>query len=746
MSISLPTLSAIVAALLLAVPAFAQTDAAGSSPSPAWSTVRVSDGAFEVSFPGQPVIMTIPSDERVGESRGRSYIFSTPDKRLILIGMFSDLPAGRFIVDLKGVSNGTAVGAKAFGGIITAVDSTPVDGYFCRRFSGIMGDSMLFEGFMRLRGNRAYTLMALRPKELDSDVSARFLGSFSMIEPSATHWIDVDLSERGYEVRLPSTPIYSEDTADRGRAFRSAAFARDNNTGQSYATAVYTFSRYYSAPNLDSHMLQFLRESDDGVAILHDSSFTLGGYPARDLTVGLGSTLEPERIRLVARGRRLFEALTLTSDTSRHRFDDQFFESLKLVGDDSEEDLGTPRTEQLLADLSSDDSVRHEQALSALSWYRPASGEIAAFIDALTKRYNDDELFYGGSAARLFRAIERSNEDSVLERIIEHYGQLSPGVKGSILRRLLASQSRQAIERFVDLVTSNPVEEQVWRWFTFWVIDKDRTELFGLLIPRLYTLLDSAWAQNNLMYLTTRAHDAGAIDIDDMGDDRARLIRVASDALTAPGDTVGYVAVRRSTAVAMLCRFEERDDVVELLTRYAVDSALDDAALAAARLIELDAAVPVETVRRIALSPYHRVGLYEACRKAGNVELFPPELLNQDRFAEGLAYGALVDEDEGEGDDDTLELVESRVVTIAGARGRAHLFRVRTEANYWFTTILVGLQPESSTEVATKADVITFGDSPFDDLTVDQHFAKLIEQAESELAESANAGSDEARD
>jgi hypothetical protein len=731
---TLPIRTAIAFACAILLLTLSRADAQ-TSPAPLpvdWRTVRVADGAFEIDFPKAPYNDVVGRDD-ASEVHGRYYAVNSPGEDLVLIAQFVDVRTGQFFVGIEALTSVARETATALGAREVQIDSTPIEGRHARRFSG-SSDDAAFRGEVYLRGNRMHVVMSKSLRGRDEAVVSRFHDSFRFIEPRATQWIDVSLADRGYEVKLPSTPAYEEDTLGGGRVVKASAHGRDINTGQSYTTAVYTFSDYYSARDLDSHMLQMIIDDED-MPIVSDSTFTFQGVPARHLRIARGPARLPQHMRYIAKGRRLYEFSTIVGEPYLERDCANFFDSITLLGDDEPEDLFTSRTPRLLADLASGDSATHEAALAALGWISPRGDEAALLIAAFGRSYRDDDAPYARTRRRLLDRIVDAGGDDALEVVVSQYPTLDDGARVALVNHLLRREEEDAVETAVKLLMDYPLPDERWESIGLWYARQTDEDQMEILFPQLYRYLGGRHANEALLRQTAYALDNGGLEEDDIESHRETLLRIAGEcAADRTDESEEGESELRTAALWFLDELAPTSETAELIARYAKDPSISTAHYAVCTLIEDGSPVPDGAIERIAARPAYRHSLYTVCTSAARLDLYPPELMTQSALAEAYAYDAVYDiEDAAEAD--TLSLVESRVVEFGGERGRAFLYALPSAEASWAHTILVGLLPIDGNCVASDYRLLVYGTESIEGAKIDEYFADLIAKAEREREE-----------
>jgi uncharacterized protein YbaP (TraB family) len=527
--------------------------------------------------------------------------------------------------------------------------------------------------------------------------------------------------------------------------------------------------------------------NDSDMTMLSLASDSTALFPWLNIEVGDTNSIRIIRKRFIVNHGTIYTLSTMRNSIEPELpFTTNFFSSFTplndtVIGRSIFEDNGR----LFISHFTSDDTQKVKQAINSLDMVIFAPHH----IDSLYYIISQPELMKRNlkSASRLIEAyggIKREKYSDDLEKLYALY-QGSPAIQTAIFRALAKREQPEARKAMLKILASDMPLPSEWYHITSLAATLNKNpDLTILLFPELlryeryqeyapliYALLDDLVARqkyridNNpelLKLLLGRIEE----ELDrrlllDQKDNAVKekitdiynpLYDPEADSIEEEMAVEAYLEafalmdaekIVRS-AIEDLTAFKPESDLIYLIRilhnakyqpkvmeqfyqRVLTGRNKNDALSLALFLSEKGHPVPDSVWRGFTENPMSRIDLYKKLEKINKLQLFDTTWLNQNAFAESFLHIA-----ESLNEKDSLTFIERRWISTSRKSGYVYFYKYKTgygSERYW-TLALVGIQPEDTTIVSSRVDVIK---SEVEQIYIDDNLTELIDKQMKEL-------------
>lgn len=593
------------------------------------------------------------------------------------------------------------------------------------------------------RGNRLYFLQAETVPEFEmSEDIERFFNSFTALKFAGTKTRAYTSQEGKFTAIVPEVPSVYVDTLSYPFDHISQNFTGvDRNSGSPFTIRVITFSDYFHAVSEDSLFNMYMEvETTGSDSLVSMTTVTIQGSPGRDLRFVNARTGFTRRVRYILRGNSLYMLrASATADMASSEQYTEFFDRFSMNGNIPDKDIYSDKSGIIVADLGSDNADTRTRAGRALRRSDISVERIPALHALLTTSLREKDSSYDESRTAVLMKLADLRDTSATAMIRTLYPTLpkeSDRARLAALFTLSGIGTEESVTLLKDLVLADPPardDADAGPFINFY----SNTESSRYLYPDILQLLKQEGYQEELCWLTLRAIEDSVI----------------SPAVLAPyaviiTDSLRQMSMRRAAA---LHEDEEENFYAEAYTIHTVagcarylpasaelESIFEDlvndpdnslAYCGVLGLVRQGVTVRKSMIEKLADDAELRVKLYTELTEMGRLDLFPATYRTQQSIAESHLVSWLVaDYDYAPSD---IQFIEEREVEVEGVRGRAYLFKYAyDDGDSWYAAIS-GLQPLDREQLALTADVVGSQYKEMGSQSIDQHFAELLQAAES---------------
>jgi uncharacterized protein YbaP (TraB family) len=709
---------------------------------PDWNETVSQEGAFRV----KSQVPLVPKKREVEGSEGKIYLtyLSGTDHPAgtSFTVLYSDYDPGMVIMDdsifFAEVINKTVTNSQ---GKLIDQRVVTAEGFPGRDFT-IQGPALFVRGRVFLRASRSYLLLVTGPQAAIGETASidLFFNSFEFIPYRQTVWQDFVAPDQSYSLKIPGKAHTQTDSLQAllTDSNRNESYASQNpGSGSSYIWIVGEQGPYYQIADEETYfkdlVKQYLGEKD---SLVKEDKSRIAGMPARDWVVQTSGNHTLKRIRALVRGSKLYQLLAYVPLTASEDPEVQvFFNSLQFGKEPIKGNLFSNKTDLLLSDLRSGDTITRQQAFRALAAFDFTTQEIPKLYKALQQTYLDDTASTRNTRRMLWQSLATTHDSTTTRFVGEHYNQLSSnaGIQLEALKVLTAINTKESLTLFTDLILAQPpkIESDYPAYDLFFSLS-DSLAASKVMYPRLLDLLAVPEYRNALYAFTLQLRDSSVITTADFTPYKAQLVKDCEEKLSIlekrSKQQADYYSVSRSLSLLadLLGGFPQDAATKELLIR--MQQLIDNEVALAAQVTLLKNGFPIDKKRMTALAahPATRTELYRKLTDLQQVHLFPAKYRTQKYFAESALVAFLSEDGEAP---DQIELIAEKDVSYEGEKGRAFLFKfryLREEQKEWYVGIS-GLQPQDKKQVTVYGNLVYSDYQSLKTATIDQHFKRFLQ-------------------
>jgi uncharacterized protein YbaP (TraB family) len=644
-------------------------------PKEQWKEIREEEGAFTVLHYGSPK----PSQNTVPyESLPVIIHFSISEDinlKETYLTRYNDLPPGytsqndssfyaNFAQDLKERVNGHDL--KLFDANISGFSGT--------EFSIEVGSEELIKGRMVLRGNRFYLLMASTTKgnAARSGINT-FFSSFRFQPYKPATLKEYTLGD--LKINLPA-PYRFDSSYSTGK--QKVYYSLDPQSGMQFMIRTEQLSAYkYSSDKKEFFDSYYTRPETD--TILAKTSLDGKNYFGEETIARSRKVNYLTQTQTFVHGRDVYEVSAFVpEDSDLTNVVTDYFKSIKIPDTRASWNVFTPKTDVLLADLASTDSLTQAQAKSALYSYPLPTSELPKLYQAIQKNYSDDLNEQNTVRRSLLYKLTNVHDSTTVPFIQQVYSRLphTAHIRSSALQVLSSLNTKTAAETLLKLVQTEDGKLESYQVLSGLM---DSLELAGPLLPEL---LKREEMFNNSWYLFSLT----ANWLEKVNDPalRSQLIQLIKEkakrelgnpkvVTTSDENYYDYSSLYSSLARCLL-QAEADSEVKQTLNRITQTGYPAAMIITLPYLAKLKEKPDHANITKLAADPLFRLQFYEALKEINEEKLFPAAFKTQGKLAESMLVQYMDSED---GAPETIELIGPMTVQYQESKQKIFVFKYK---------------------------------------------------------------------
>lgn len=434
-----------------------------------WKKHTNEKGAFSVKLPGDPVDISRdapnPMDEEGEPYHLNMYTANDTKKNNLYLVRYNDMPNGYYLNDKQ--AGFSSIQDNLEGKAILVGEPKEI------RIGAIEGREIeilvqgKYHAFMRIyiRGNRIYVLMAQKMNATDKiSIDNEFFKSFKIEDYAYIEPIKYQPKPNDFEVSLFDNVKITTDTV----GYESTSIKHSKNyysinpsSGGLYQLNHGDLQDYVQIKDLkafyDSH-IQLYTEWND--SLISKKDITIDGKPGVTFILENKNTRIPERHQLWLDNNRLFVMTAyLSKEEQENPISDKIFNSFRY--DSTKEqpfDRTGPKTDLLLKDLHSLDSLTLQRALGAFDYYEFEQSDLPKLYQALKETYKDT-LYASTIKEAIINVFESTHDDTTIKNLKTLYTTTFKNddeMKAMIISTMPMIKEDSSIEVYKELLTKSP--------------------------------------------------------------------------------------------------------------------------------------------------------------------------------------------------------------------------------------------------------------------------------------------------
>lgn len=433
-----------------------------------------SDGAFKLSMPFEPQKMIReypnPLDENEAPYLLNVYVATDVKNDRAYVFRYNDQPLGYHLASYE---EAFSEAEKTFGtkAKITGEPKTIyLDSIEGREYKMLIQDTYPSICRVFFRGNRTYVILANSETDESLQETLPFFDSFELMPYEKEETVELKLDSTFTLATFPKHKILQDSSGvdsflDSGKIVN----ALNTKTGGLYMFTYGNLRRYFKAESkstfYDEYVESYTGWSD---SIVKKEIVVFGdSIEAIDFTVKNLYTKIPNRNRVWLDNGRLYQySIYSAPEDYNSAFADSILSSYK-VKTRVPFDLTASKTDMLLGNLHSKDSLTFAEAHGALYYYSFTEEDLPALYNAVKQDYDDDTDNDEYSAKNLMISVFSNLNDSTTVRHLDSlysFDNITNTNKIEILNTLRSLEDSTALDSYSKLLFCNPPAIDAYDW------------------------------------------------------------------------------------------------------------------------------------------------------------------------------------------------------------------------------------------------------------------------------------------
>ncbi len=424
-----------------------------------WSTLQPENAAFSVDFPTDfrafDKELPNPFDETGDPYVMHLFQATNKEKKEQYLIRYNDFPLGYYLEDISETVKDYIRILESKN--IEVINSTPTSYKGHIAYDLEIKMLKVINGKVRLlfRGNRLYLLMyqSLEPNVIVSSDN-RFFNSFEFLEYQPTTFEEISITNN-YRFKFPDVNAVSVDSTFYNPAdilFTKDFQGYDYKSGNVYLAAQSRLGKYFFIDHNDEYFEQYEEELfPDGIEY-EKKPFYINGISGYEYVSKVPNSDLLQRYRMFSEGQNIFlfgtyqEAASIYSEST-----EEFFNSFQILEKEKFDPIKS-KTDLLLKNLTSQDSLIFTEAFNAIDYYSFEKKDGDEILKHIKKSYPNDSLYLGAKNMLIY-SLALLKEPQYLNDLETLYtSTASENIKGMIIQALPLFDSTDAIDLQMNLL------------------------------------------------------------------------------------------------------------------------------------------------------------------------------------------------------------------------------------------------------------------------------------------------------
>ncbi len=431
-----------------------------------WIDFTSKKGAFSIDLPGTPKDISRKVDtglEGVEEKYFLNmYMASDIEKGHNYIVRYNDLPMGyriQFAEDFyESISKTLLNSAKLVG----EPKEITYNGYSGREYELIINDKHHSICKVFFRGNRTYLLLSQSINEGEkADSNSRFFTSFKFNDYETESLEEITLEDFSFKTMKSNkiAPMDGDDYSDVHIYKSIDYYSKDNTTGNMYSFGYSKLKPYFKIDTLKN----FYENNAKGLVNWNDSlisekTIKIDGKDAFEFYIyNKKSKIKTRHVEWLDNDYFFMSSAYASTETLDSDLTNEILKSYKTLKKNQTIDYYASKTDILLKDLKSNDSITFKNALGAFGYYVFSKEDLKRLYKSTNAKYKSDE-----NKAKVIDAIiaelYNTNDDKTLAFLETLYKKkkTSDAQKASIIRLIPLLENKTRFEVYKNLLFKSP--------------------------------------------------------------------------------------------------------------------------------------------------------------------------------------------------------------------------------------------------------------------------------------------------
>ena len=636
------------------------------------STFVDKEGAFSVDMPGTVTTQVMTPVEPTSQRQLKLNLFVSADNTTganFLI-RYNDFPAG-YVSPNDSVYIQSTLQAvyTAMKGTDLATDSIDFNGYPATHFTFSIGNEQAkTEGILTLRGERFYMMMNTRAVDASAQIADSFFKSFRFLPYQSASLKHVTFP--GFSLKLPEN--FAADSSITLNSELNVYALRENYSGNAFIIQDEPLSKYEEAGDADEF---FKRISDkfEEEGVLQESNTIKGKFPAKQFLFKMKESNASFMMRSIVAGKSVYSLWGYFAPDSRSSVD-EIFESFTATNSTSDWSLFSDKSDVLLNDIVSPDSVVRAEASGALYTYSFKVNHLPKIYRALKTPI--DRSFESDVKNQLLGVLASVNDEGTMKFIEEIYPTLpdSTRLRDRAINVLASMKTEESVQRMTDLI-ANDNSGHKFSGYSFMYPILDSISLLKTVSVRLLKSYSKFERNSQLLSGIAAALDSNVYTQPMRLEIISLLTDIAANAsqVQMNENSEGYhdmISEKYNVAVA-LSSIPFTPQIRDIIKSLSGEND-DDIKFECLKLfLKNNVKVPQADIDRLAAKPMIRLQLYEELQKYKKQQLMDKKYTSHQMLAESEMYEYLWYEDEAP---DRVKFLKEKKVVVKGEKKKIFVY------------------------------------------------------------------------
>lgn len=708
-----------------------------------WENFSLATYGFSLEMPGKPVRNYELENNFNSQAGAKSWsmnCYTVSDEESDIFYMFfvRTTKPGYHVLDDTAVFAESRRNAEAsYAGNISQYEIFELQGFPAMRMNANHKENDYVTRSLHVnRGDRCYSVVVIGNENRENEEKySRFINSFKLNSYPKGKWEFRHSAGNVFKTWGPANfeEMKNEDETDVANDIPKigSLISFDSLSGYSFAIDRQVIAPYYWAKSDSLFFANYLSQySGWQDSVVESNTIQNGGITGMEYLVKSPIVSNMRRIRILPYRDTVFILYSIIPGQEINDSDyNRFFSEFSFTNETSTKNYLKNKTDRILVDLTSEDSVIREAASSYLATAPFSEEDLPALHEAMKTNFKDSENDYLSIDRRLLSAIAEVKHLSTIEFIRENYRKLGSDKeekKFGWLSLLAKTLTRNSYDLFLKLSLETPPRAgnaiQIQYSLT------DSLLLTRTLFPKILSLSSDSNYVKMLPYVVNRLVDSNLLSIDEVRPYAKNFYKFAESELIRLKDVSDYDFYAFSI-VDLLGKLNDTESN-RLLEAFLISSHLNLVESAAFALIKNNQSVSRSHLETIASDKYYRSSFYRQLKVAGKEKIFPAKYSNQKSISESDMYVMANDDYEPT----SISYLGERKVEYKGLKQKFLLFKVTyTYEDSEPETFLgvTGPFTVNGKKIITEPEIVDmYSDENFDSRKIDEQLKKYLESLE----------------
>jgi hypothetical protein len=395
-----------------------------------WVKYENKDGAFELMLPvnAEDISRTAPNPQDPEDSEYIINLYRSIDykNRNNYIFRYNDMPIGYYLQDLEEGYSGLETNFRNTSTLVGEPKPISIQGYEGKEYELYIQGKYHAICRVYFKGNRIYLLLKQKLNETDKvSTDDAFFNSFKIIDtkkPELTTYIHDD----AFSVLMFKNQKIVEDNSIENTSYIGdsvEAYQINDANGDVAFFGHHDLKKYFKIKNLDDFYKTYLNTMVTYKdTIISESKIKIGNIDGAETLIKNKSTGLFYRHKLWLNDNQLYHLyLYAEEEHTKNNLADSLYNSFKVLKKGKPSDIYSSKTDLILEDLKSKDTLVRKSALGAFDYYEFEKEDINRLFKALNEKLDSDDGFRHNVKNIIISEFSNINDSTTVSRLKEQY-------------------------------------------------------------------------------------------------------------------------------------------------------------------------------------------------------------------------------------------------------------------------------------------------------------------------------------